>query len=252
MENQIFLEKIMSEKVFASDVDKHGSYIYATDIISSKMANHRISKSILGMDSFVGKKIIDIGCGDGTYSKELAQTGAALVVGIDPVEKAIESATEKYKNISNLRFEYADLYKMELPSQPYDIAVLRGVLHHLPDLEKGIEIACKLAKKILVMEPNGYNPVLKVIEKTSQYHIDHQEQSFRPDRLRRIFEKNNGKIIFDEFVGLVPMFCPNSFARFCKFFEKFVEQLPFVKHISCAQYMFAVQIKNSRNAAPKE
>lgn len=233
----------MSEKAFTSDVTKYDGYAYSTGTLSGRLSNARISKSILGMDSFVSKKILDIGCGDGAYSYEFVQYGAALVVGIDPVEKAIEIATEKYKNISNLSFVCADLYEMSLPAQPYDIAVIRGVLHHLSDLEKGIEIVCKLAKKILVAEPNGYNPLLKIIEKTSKYHIEHREQSFTPKRIRQIFEKNNGKIIFDEFVGLVPFFCPDYLAKILKFFERPVELLPLIKQISCGQYMFAVEIK---------
>lgn len=231
-------------KAFEKDVNEGGSYAYTTEALSGRMSNARISKSILGMESLAGKRVLDIGCGDGTYSYELAQQGAALIVAIDPVEKAIEHAAKKYQNVANLRFEAVDLYQMAIPEQPYDVAILRGVLHHLPDLEKGIEIACKLAKKILIMEPNGYNLVLKIIEKTSRYHIEHQEQSFTPCKLRRLFEKNNGKIVFDEFVGLVPFFCPDSAAKFLKFFEKTVESLPVVRALSCGQYMFAVEIKS--------
>lgn len=229
-------------KAFTKDVDKFGGYAYSTQALSGRTSNARISKSILAMDSFAGKKVLDIGCGDGTYSYELAQSGAALVVAIDPVENAIEHAAKKYHDVANLRFECVDLYKMEIPQQSYDIAVLRGVLHHLPDLEKGIEIACKLAKKILIMEPNGYNPVLKIIEKTSRYHIEHQEQSFTPAKLRSLFEKNGGKIVFDEFVGLVPFFCPDFSVKILKFFEKYVEAMPLVREISCGQYMFAVEV----------
>lgn len=230
-------------KAFNKDVIEYGGYAYSNDRMSGRMSNARISKSILAMDSFAGKKVLDIGCGDGTYSYELAQSGASLVVAIDPVENAIVNAAEKYKSVANLRFECADLFKMDEAHQIYDIAVIRGVLHHLPDLEKGIEIACKLAKKILIMEPNGYNPIVKIIEKTSRYHIEHQEQSFTPARLRSIFRKNNGKIVFDEFVGLVPFFCPDSFAKILKFFEKHVEAIPVIKQISCGQYMFAVEIE---------
>lgn len=233
----------MSETAFTNDVAKHGGYAYTTEALSGQMSNARISKSILAMDNFAGKKILDVGCGDGAYSFELARSGAALIVAIDPVEEAIKTAKEKYKNISNLHFEAVDLYKMKIPAQPYDIAVVRGVLHHLPDLEKGIEIISKLAKKILVMEPNGYNPVLKIIEKTSQYHIEHHEQSFTPCKLRRLFAKNNGKVVFDEYVGLVPFFCPDYMAKFLKFFERPVELLPIIRAISCGQYMFAVEIK---------
>lgn len=234
----------MSEKAFSNDMNSHGGYAYTTDRLSAKMSNARISKSILAMDNFVGKKVLDIGCGDGAYSIELAQAGAALVMAIDPVKNAVENAAKKYSHIRNLKFEAVNIYDIEIPQQPYDIAVLRGVLHHLPDLEKGIEIACKLAKKIIVMEPNGYNPVLKIIEKTSSYHIEHNEQSFTPAKLRRLFEKNGGKIVFDEFVGLVPFFCPDYFAKIMKFFEKAVESIPVINAISCGQYMFAVEIIN--------
>lgn len=239
---KIFLENRMTNKAFLQDVNEFGGYAYTTRTLSGRMSNARISKSILAMDVFTGKKIIDIGCGDGTYSYELAQQEPALVVAIDPVENAVKTAAEKYKEVKNLRFECVDLYQMDIPQEPYDIAILRGVLHHLPDLEKGIEIACKLAKKILVMEPNGYNPVLKIIEKTSRYHIEHDEQSFTPASLRRIFKKYGGAVVFDEFVGLVPFFCPDKVANFLKFFEKTVESISLVRAIACAQYMFSVEV----------
>ncbi len=237
----------MSETTFAKDVIKYGGYAYTAGNLSCTVANARISKSILGMDSFVGKKILDIGCGDGSYSYEISQNGAALVVGIDPVEEAVKQAAKKYHDVANLRFECADLYKLDLSQPPYDIAILRGVLHHLPDLERGMEIACKLAKKILIMEPNGYNPIVKIIEKTSRYHIEHQEQSFAPAKLNRIFKKYNGEVVFYEYVGLVPMFCPDFVAKFFKFFEKYVEAVPLVRQLSCGQYMFAVEIKKTNS-----
>jgi ubiquinone/menaquinone biosynthesis C-methylase UbiE len=241
---KIFLENRMTNKAFSQDVNEFGGYAYTTQALSGRMSNARISKSILAMDILTGKKIIDIGCGDGTYSYELAQQKPALVVAIDPVENAVKAASKKYKEVKNLRFECVDLYQMEIPQKPYDIAVLRGVLHHLHDLEKGIEIACKLAKKILVIEPNGYNPVLKIIEKTSRYHIKHGEQSFTPARLRWIFKKYGGAVVFDEFVGLVPFFCPDKAANFLKFFEKTVESIPLLRAIACGQYVFLVEIKN--------
>ncbi len=233
----------MSEQAFSKDVSKHGGYAYTTEKLSARMSNARISKSILRMTSFTNKTVLDIGCGDGAYSLELLQAGAKFVIAIDPVEKAIQAATEKYKNISNLTFECVDLYKMPILQEKFDIVILRGVLHHLPDLEKGIEIACKLGKKILIMEPNGYNPVLKIIEKTSKYHIEHHEQSFTPKRLNQLFQQNNGRVVFHEYIGLVPFFCPDSFTKILKFFEPLVESLPIVRAISCGQYMFAVDIQ---------
>jgi hypothetical protein len=132
---------------------------------------------------------------------------------------------------------------MPLPDAPqHDIAVLRGVLHHLPKLEEGIRIACRLARRIVVMEPNGYNPVLKIIEKTSRYHIEHQEQSFPPVRLRRLFREQGGRVVKQEYVGLVPFFCPDAAARLLKIMEPFVERTPLLRQVACGQYMFCVEM----------
>ena len=65
---KIFLENRMTNKAFLQDVNEFGGYAYTTRTLSGRMSNARISKSILAMDVFTGKKIIDIGCGDGTYS----------------------------------------------------------------------------------------------------------------------------------------------------------------------------------------
>ena len=83
---------------------------------------------------------------------------------------------------------------------------------------------------------------LKIIEKTSRYHIEHGEQSSAPATLRRIFKKYGGIVVFDEFVGLVPFFCPDKAANFLKFFEKTVESILFFRAIACAQYMFSVEV----------
>jgi 2-polyprenyl-3-methyl-5-hydroxy-6-metoxy-1,4-benzoquinol methylase len=235
------------DDAFSADVGRFGSYAYTKGTLSGDLSNARISKSILGLTDFRGKTVIDIGCGDGTYSRELAQAGAASVLAIDPVQNAIEQAKAKYADMPNLYFDCVDLYAMEPKPEPaYDIAVLRGVLHHLPDLEGGIRIACALARHIVVMEPNGYNPVLKVIEKTSRYHIEHREQSFPPARLRRLFRRYGAPVTRQEYVGLVPFFCPDKFARILKRIEPMMEALPALRAIACGQYMFLAERRGGR------
>lgn len=240
--------RVNTDKIFADDVKKYGTYVYAGDSsLSIILSSKRRCRSILSMEDFAGKTILDIGCGDGIYTYDLSKTNAALVVGIDPIEPVISYAQEKFKDVKNLRFECADLYKMEVPEKKYDIAILRGVLHHVPDLEGAISKTCLMAKKVIVLEPNGYNPILKIIEKTSAYHVEHDEKSFAPYLLRREFERNGAKIIKDEYISLVPTFCSDFVARICKFFEPLVEKLPVIKNIACGQYVFVAEISNSPN-----
>ncbi|MEN9446757.1 MAG: hypothetical protein RJA25_46 [Bacteroidota bacterium] len=73
------------------------------------------------------------------------------------------------EHIRNIEFQVLDVY--QIPSfKRYDIAIIRGILHHLYQAEKAIEIICNTAKEIIVTKPNGYNPVLKIMEKISPYH----------------------------------------------------------------------------------
>lgn len=229
---------------FNRDVLEGNGYQYTDPKrLSSLLANRRISEAILDYGVLKGKRVIDIGCGDGTYSAELARAGAAEVVSVDAAEASVERARKMYCDIKNLRFEVVDIYALEPPQQRYDVAVVRGLLHHLYDVEKAIERICKTAKTIVVLEPNGYNPVLKLLEKYSPYHVKHEEKSYRPADLDRWFENCGGVIERSRFIGLVPMFCPNWMARALKFIEPLVESMPLLRAVGCAQYIQRVRVE---------
>ena len=54
---KIFLVNNVSNKAFLQDVNEFGGYAYSAQTLSGRMSNARISKSILAMDVFTGKKI---------------------------------------------------------------------------------------------------------------------------------------------------------------------------------------------------
>ncbi len=60
--------------------------------------------------------------------------------------------------------KWGDIYDFE--SNGEDVAVLRGVLHHLDRPEAAIAHLAKQFKAVMILELNGYNPVMKLIEKT--------------------------------------------------------------------------------------
>ncbi|MEZ4901482.1 MAG: hypothetical protein R2822_06830 [Spirosomataceae bacterium] len=60
------------------------------------------------------------------------------------------------------------------------------------------------------MEPNGNNPILKLIEKTSKYHIEHEEQSFIEFSLKKWIKNAGGKVTNWSYVGYVPFFFPDG------------------------------------------
>ena len=98
--------------------------------------------------------------------------------------------------------------------------------------------ALRLAPSVVSIEPNGYNPVLKVLERVSRYHRDHEEKSYPPSRLDYWVTRLGGAITSRQWIGLVPMFCPDWFARTLKTIEPTIERLPGVNRLCCAQYVF--------------
>ncbi len=237
----------MQEKnidTFKSDIIKNGSYQYSNNkklssLLSSTRTTNIIHKTL---GCVKGKKIIDIGCGDGIFTQELLALNPDFVTGVDPNDAAIAVAKKKMAHIKNIEFQVIDVYQIP-PIKKYDIAIIRGVLHHLDQVEKAIEIICNIADEIIVAEPNGYNPVLKIMEKISPYHILHEEKSYAPRKLDKWFKNNGGIIDKSMYVGFVPLFCPDFLAKILNFCEPYLEKTPLLRNFSCGQYIQKIQIK---------
>ena len=225
---------------FNRNVNENGGFLYTTNAqFSSHVANKRISDEIFKLIKPHYKTLVDIGCGDGTYTYNIKQNFPHLAVhGFDPAGSAIQIASENYPSIT---FETVNLLddSLPVPSEKYDVAVIRGVLHHLSDQQKAIANAFKFADNIIIMEPNGNNPILKVIEKTSRYHIEHEEQSFYEWQLKRWIHGAGGQIISWKYIGYVPFFFPTLPAKVIYFFQPFLEKIPVLKHIFSAQFIIS-------------
>lgn len=228
-----------SVRTFEADVAEHGGYLYATeDRLSCRFANGRVDRAVLGAARPQGRRVLDLGCGDGVYTRKLLDAGAAEVHGVDAAVEAIGAARERCAAFPNASFEVLDVYELALApgAAPWDVAVLRLMLHHLDDPAAAIARVCAVAREVVLVDPNGYNPILKVIEKVSPYHVAHDEKSFAPHRMDGWFEQAGGEVVEREYIGLVPMFSPDWLARACKLLEPLVEAIPGLRALACAQY----------------
>ena len=231
---------------FNDDITNHGQYIY-TDInrLSVKVVNERFLKFISDIINLQDKTIIDIGCGDGTMSNELLMFNPKLVIGIDAAGLAIENANINFKS-DVIKFMHVNVYDMSnIFNEKFDVAIIQRVLHHLPDPKKAIEEAMKIADYIIIIEPNGYNPILKIIEKTSKYHIEHEDMSYPPYLLNRWVNKLGCTIIKRKYFNLVPIFSPDWFVRILLFFQPLVEVIPLIRNISCGLYGLLIKSNTS-------
>jgi ubiquinone/menaquinone biosynthesis C-methylase UbiE len=82
------------------------------------------------------KKVIDIGCGNGSFTNALAQLGAERVIGIDISEEWINYCKKTF-SIKNLEFYLADASNLErFEPTSLDVAFLNFVLLHVPKKKK--------------------------------------------------------------------------------------------------------------------
>lgn len=102
----------------------------------------------INKDFFHGKIGLDLGCGFGRHIYYAAKLGAEMV-GID-FSRAIDSAYNNTKMLPNVFLIQADIYNLPLKSNYFDFVYSIGVLHHLPDPERGFKAILPLLK------PKGY------------------------------------------------------------------------------------------------
>lgn len=224
---------------FNRDITINSGYIYTTQArLSSQMANRRLTDATLEISELRGKRVLDIGCGDGTYTLELCDRGQpASIHGVDLAQEAIKIAQEKIGD-RNITFAVSSAYQLPLADNSFDIAYLRGVLHHMDKPFDALREALRVAPTIVVIEPNGYNPILKLLERFSPYHVQHEEKSYTSIKIDKWVTELGGKVSKRQWVGLVPMFCPDWFARSLKMIEPIVEKLPLLNNLGCAVYVF--------------
>ena len=94
---------------------------------------------------FKGKLGLDMGCGFGRHIYNAAVFGAEMV-GVD-LSDAIESTAENTRELSNVHLVQADVYHLPFKPGVFDFAYSIGVLHHLPDPERGYQSLLPIVRK---------------------------------------------------------------------------------------------------------
>lgn len=83
---------------------------------------------------FLGRLVLDAGCGYGRHSYFAARYGAE-VVALDSSADAVASGAANTRELSNVHVVQGDLHQPPLREQIFDVVYSFGVLHHLEDPE---------------------------------------------------------------------------------------------------------------------
>lgn len=110
-----------------------------------------------------GKKMLDVGCGDGIDAKIFIQEFGLEVYGIDIYEN------ENIRSIKKLRFKKGGIFQIPFGDEEFDYVFLHDVLHHIDEEHqartahiRGLNELKRVTKKggyIIIVEGNRYNPL---------------------------------------------------------------------------------------------
>ena len=135
-----------SRETYLSFFDRYDEYRYSFE-------PHILEN--LDRVGFDGKKVLEIGLGQGADAEQIARRGGVFS-GIDLTDEAVKRTRMRFslKDLPYSRIEQASALEMPFEDNSFDIVFSHGVLHHIPDVaaaEKEIYRVLKPDGKLVVM-----------------------------------------------------------------------------------------------------
>lgn len=129
------------------------------------LPRHRHTAAIARQLTLPGRRILDIGCGDGTLVGWLAKQGAEAF-GADPGPAALTAAR---RNVPDGRFVAAGAERLPFGDGTFDAVVCVNALHHVPVALQGAALAeaargAKRGGVVLVIEPLAQGPNFQLVQ----------------------------------------------------------------------------------------
>ena len=143
----------------------------------------RLVQSLKGMKQPI-KNILEVGCGAG-FSVKYLKGKFVNFTGVDYSENLIKYA-KKYNSYTGVNFECLNVNDFN-PEIKFDVVLMIGVLHHMPEPEKVIKSLSRILN-----EPQAGNPLIGLLRKIRKkiddnYSTDQVE--FTEDEINSIFKK---------------------------------------------------------------
>jgi len=180
--------------------------------------------------------LLELGCGTGYFTKEIAKTNANIVaIDISP-----ELLTVAKNNVActNVSFRIENAYNMTFEDNQFDFVLGSSVLHHL-DINKALSEVYRVLKKdgiIAFTEPNMMNPQIALqknipyIKRKSGDSPD--ETAFFRWSLSKLLELHGFKEIEIKPFDFLHPSVPKKFIKTVSSIGQFCEKIPLLKEIA--------------------
>src|SRR5215470_3846713 len=153
-----------------------------------------------------GARVIDLGCGSGTFTALLARAGFDCV-GLDISAKLVAVGRRKHPQIE---FVAGDIERLPFPAASFDGALLSGVVHHFPDPSPCAAETFRLLRprgRFLAFDPNRMNPFMWLYrDRSSPFYssvgVTENERPILAWRVADIFRGEGFRVQTDYLAGL--------------------------------------------------
>ena len=192
-----------------------------------------------------GMRVLELGCGTGYFTRELARSRADIVA-IDVSPELLELARANY-SAPNVRYEIQNASALSYPDAVFDSVVGSSVLHHLEIEEALREIhrVLKAGGTIYFTEPNMLNPQIAVQKNVPwvkrKLGDSPDETAFFRWPLRRLLEQTGYRDVrIDPFDFLHPKTPVPLVGRF-DVLGRFLENVPVISEFAGSLYIRAIK-----------
>ncbi|MEK7585180.1 MAG: class I SAM-dependent methyltransferase [Patescibacteria group bacterium] len=154
--------------------------------------------------SLKGKRVLEIGCGNGARSSQISKR-CASVVAIEPNRELIDEA-KKVNPAENIEYQIGSAEKLDFEDKSFDVAIFTLSLHHVPAsmMSAAIDEAVRVTKEgghIIFLEPATEGTFFEAELSFDACDGDEREEKQAAyDAIKRHGWVNKGLEIFDETV----------------------------------------------------
>jgi ubiquinone/menaquinone biosynthesis C-methylase UbiE len=200
---------------------------------------------MLGAHLRPGMTVLEVGCGMGHFTGELARSGAEIVA-VDVSPELLEIARAKY-SATNIRYEIQNAYALTYSDATFDSVVGSSVLHHL-EIEEALREIYRVLKPrgtIYFTEPNMLNPQIAIQKNVpwvkQRLGDSPDETAFFRWLLRRLLEQTGYRDIrIDPFDFLHPK-TPAALIDRVNVLGRLLENVPVISEFAGSLFIRAIK-----------
>ncbi len=123
---------------FASDFEERNYYVVGRADVE------RLQQKVSALKDL--KKVLELGCGNGTYSRILAPNAESLLA-TDLSDEMVKASNQRLKAFPNVKIEKADCFHLTYSENSFDTIFMANLIHVIPTPEKAIEECLRVLKK---------------------------------------------------------------------------------------------------------